>query len=86
MLSEILGLDKDVGKLTGTLIFGDECVSLVMVLVWGVCCDEIGVREVAVLGNFIIAIAFFLFPNAPSFEVLFATRLFYAVRHSSRQF
>ena len=100
VLSEILGLEERVGKLTGTLIFGDECVSLIMVLVWGVCCDEIGVREVAVstllfsrisftdslgqvLGNFIIAIAFFLFPNAPSFEVLFATRLFYAVSHLS---
>lgn len=54
------------GSVTGTIILGDEILTLVLVLVWGVVADRITVRRVASGGHLIIGLSFFLYPLARS--------------------
>ena len=46
VITDLLGIDKGVGNIVGTLGFVDELVALVACPIWGVLSDRLGVRTV----------------------------------------
>lgn len=79
-----LGETKKQGSLSGTLVFSDELLSMLLVLFWGSLADITGTKVVAVIGYCFIAIALisYTFAQAPWPDLLFC-RLTFAVGGSA---
>lgn len=79
-----LGETKHQGALSGTLVFYDELLSMVLVLIWGSIADVAGTKPVAVAGYCFIAVALFsfTFANAPWPDLLYS-RLVFAIGGSA---
>ncbi|RLO08632.1 hypothetical protein DYB28_011479 [Aphanomyces astaci] len=67
VLNQILHINLDViGNISGNLTLFDECISLVMVSVWGVLSDRWGRRGIYSSGFVIVGIGLVLYPFASS--------------------
>lgn len=84
VLSDLLAVPTDkIGTITGDLILADELLSLGAVFVWGACCDVMGIRWVAVVGNWLVGMSFVAYVEVKSvFPGLLLARLLFAVRPS----
>lgn len=80
VITDLLGIEKGVGDIVGTLGFVDEIVALVACPLWGLASDRLGVRTVAVIGYSIIGLALFLFVQARNaYPQLLLARILFAV-------
>ncbi|EQC33515.1 hypothetical protein SDRG_09022 [Saprolegnia diclina VS20] len=65
VLGSILNVSsKDLGNITGNLTFFDQCISLVMVYVWGVLSDRVGRNFIYGAGFGFMGLALILYPYA----------------------
>lgn len=79
-----LGETKHQGALSGTLVFYDELLSMVLVLIWGSMADVVGTKPVAVAGYCFIAVALFSFTFASTpWPDLLYSRLVFAIGGSA---
>lgn len=85
VLSDLLAVPTDkIGTITGDLILADELLSLGAVFVWGACCDVMGIRWVAVVGNWLVGMSFVAYVEVKSvFPGLLLARLLFAVGASA---
>jgi MFS family permease len=80
VITDLIGVQKGVGDIVGTLGFVDELVALVACPLWGLVSDRLGVRLVAVLGYAVIGLALFLFVQARDvYPQLLLARILFAV-------
>jgi Na+/melibiose symporter-like transporter len=80
VITDLLGIEKGVGDIVGTLGFVDEIVALVACPIWGLVSDRLGVRTVAVIGYSVIGLALFLFVQARNaYPQLLLARILFAV-------
>lgn len=84
VITDRLGQREGVGDVVGTLGFVDELVALVACPAWGLASDRVGVRNVAVAGYAIIAVALVLFVAAKNvYPQLLLARIVFAVGASA---
>ena len=74
---------RDVGAIVGTLVFADQLLAVVLVLVWGWLADRTSAKLLVVVGHAIVALALAIFPTCRrAYPDLLLTRLLFSVRQS----
>ncbi|KCV69703.1 hypothetical protein H696_04111 [Fonticula alba] len=84
LLDSMLNVPEEkIGIYTGNLGFYSELAIILLVTPWGAFSDAAGRRITFVLGLTLMAFAFIMFPFAPTYSILVAVRMFYALGASA---
>ena len=78
VIADVIGIERGIGDLVGTLGFVDELVALAACPAWGLMSDVVGARLVCVIGYTIVGLALFVFVQAENVypQLLLARILF----------
>lgn len=80
VITDVIGIKRDIGDLVGTLGFVDELVALAACPLWGLLSDVVGARLVCVVGYTIIGLALCVFVQAKNvYPQLLLLRVLFSV-------